>query len=175
MLFGNFTYIRCQFLCAGSAMAAPAQQMRQSPDDPAASIRMDSAFVNLYSGAEPQMIQAIMRQAAGPDQGAVPGRERIPAIFKALLSHLSIPSPETHRKPGNDTRDEDTFMGSMRQPGQCNEGDWPKTEMSGKACCFSGHFLFYVWIGYSTLLKKSIVRCSFGWLITSSGVPSSTI
>ena len=42
-------------------MAAPAQQMRQSPDDPAASIRMDSAFVNLYSGAEPKMIQAIMQ------------------------------------------------------------------------------------------------------------------
>ena len=127
------------------------------------------------TGSVYQYIISILRQAAGPDQGAVPGRERIPAIFKALLSQLSIPSPETHRKPGNDTRDEDTFIGSMRQPGQCNEGDWPKTEMSGKACCFPGHFLFYVWIGYSTLLKKSIVRCSFGWLITSSGVPSSTI
>ena len=28
---------------------------------------------------------------------------------------------------------------------------------------------------YSTLLKKSMVRCCFGWPMTSSGVPSSTM
>ena len=39
----------------------PAQQMQQSPGDLAASIQIGSASVNLYSGVDPKMIQAIMQ------------------------------------------------------------------------------------------------------------------